>query len=88
MIQLTNGVQISENCLIQKATASVDSLSATGKLEVMQYDDRMPVAAVTLTRKAVAWAPPEGAALRVRMGKPDGWGWMIGEPSTLPSPDR
>lgn len=52
----------------------MDSLSATGKLEVMQYDDRMPVAAVTLTRKAVAWAPPEGAALRVRMGKPDGYG--------------
>ena len=74
MIELTNGVQISEDRLIQKATASVDSLSSTGKLEVMQYDDKMPVAAVTLTSKAVTWTPPEGAALRVRMGKPDGHG--------------
>lgn len=74
MIELTNGVQISEDRLIQKATASVDSLSSTGKLEVMQYDDKMPVAAVSLTSKAVTWTPPEGAALRVRMGKPDGHG--------------
>lgn len=74
MIELTNGVQISEDRLLRTATASVDSLSSTGKLEVMQYDDKMPVAAVTLTRKAVTWTPPEVAALRVRMGKPDGHG--------------
>ena len=74
MIELTNGVRISEDRLIQKVTASVDSLTSTGGLEVMQYDDKMPVAAVTLTSKAVIWTPPEGAVLRVRMGKPDGYG--------------
>ena len=74
MIQLTNGVQLPETRLIQKATASVSSLSAAGRLEVMQYDDTLPLVAVTLTNRGIHWAPPAGATLRVRMGKPDGKG--------------
>ena len=74
MIELTNGVQIQEERLIQKATASVDGLTSTGKMSVMQYDDTLPVGAVTLTSASVIWKPPEGAVLRVRMGKPDNKG--------------
>lgn len=31
----------------------------------MQYDDKMPVTAVTLTSKEVIWTPPEGVVLRL-----------------------
>lgn len=74
MIELQNGIQILEEQIVQTATASVDSLASTSKMKLMQYDDTLPIGAVTLTRKAKAWIPPGDATFRVRMGKPDGHG--------------
>ena len=72
MITLTNGVQIPENAVQLQTTAAIDGYYVTQPLRLVQYDETLPVAAVQLTYQNQPYAPPTGAELNVRMGKPDG----------------
>lgn len=74
MITLTNGVQVPENAVQLRTTASMDGYYVTQPLQLVQYDETLPVAAVQLTYQSQPYIPPTGAELNVRMNKPDGKG--------------
>lgn len=72
MITLTNGVQVPENVVQLRTTAPMDGYYVAQPLQLVQYDETLPVAAVQLTYQNQPYTPPTGAELNVRMGKPDG----------------
>ena len=72
MITLINGVQVPENAIQLRTTAPMDGYYVTQPLQLVQYDETLPVAAVQLTYQSQPYIPPTGAELNVRMGKPDG----------------
>ena len=72
MITLTNGAQVPENAVQLRTTAPMDGYYVTQPLQLVQYDETLPVAAVQLTYQNQPYIPPTGAELNVRMGKPDG----------------
>lgn len=74
MITLTNGVQVPENAVQLQTTAAIDGYYVTQPLQLVQYDETLPVAAVQLTYQSQPYIPPTGAELNVRMNKPDGKG--------------
>lgn len=74
MITLTNGVQIPENAVQLRTTAAIDGYYVIQPLQLVQYDETLPVAAVQLTYQSQPYIPPTGAELNVRMNKPDGKG--------------
>lgn len=74
MITLINGVQVPENAVQLRTTAPMDGYYVTQPLQLVQYDETLPVAAVQLTYQSQPYIPPTGAGLNVRMNKPDGKG--------------
>lgn len=72
MITLTNGAQVPENAVQLRTTAPMDGYYVTQPLQLVQYDETLPVAAVQLTYQNQPYIPSSGAELNVRMGKPDG----------------
>lgn len=72
MVSLTNGAQIPENSILFSVTAAIDNTRTSRPLQLIQYDDTLPVVAVSLTQNSKPWIPPSGATIQVRVGKPDG----------------
>lgn len=76
-ITLTNGVKVPADSLAFWRFAWMDGNGATDRpIRLVQYDDTLPVAAVTLKcydqeGQEQTYIPPTGATLRVKMRKPD-----------------
>lgn len=76
-IALTNGVKVPADSLAFWRFAWMDGNGATDRpIRLVQYDDTLPVAAVTLKYydqegQEQTYIPPTGATLRVKMRKPD-----------------
>ncbi len=76
-IALTNGVKVPADSLAFWRFAWMDGNGATDRpIRLVQYDDTLPVAAVTLKcydqeGQEQTYIPPAGATLRVKMRKPD-----------------
>lgn len=58
--------------VIHNAQVSLTDRSPASVVHVVQYDDTLPIVAVALTANGQAYTVPAGAAVNVRMKKPDG----------------
>lgn len=58
--------------IVHSTTASLTSRAPVQPVHLMQYDQAMPVIAVALTANGRPYTVPSGAAVNVRMDKPDG----------------
>lgn len=74
MITLKNGVQLPDGAVRYTRTVAMDGDAPCTPIKVVQYDNRLPVAAITLIASGTVYKPPDGAAVKVRMRKPDGHG--------------
>ena len=67
-------IEIPQTVVRFSRTAAMDGGAPCQPIRLVQYDATIPVAAVQLVENGVAYTPPEGAAISVRMRKPDGKG--------------
>lgn len=74
MITLKNGVQLPDGAVRYTRTVAMNGDAPCAPIKVVQYDNRLPVAAITLIAGGTVYKPPDGAAVKVRMRKPDGHG--------------
>lgn len=74
MITLKNGVQLPDGAVRYTRTVAMDGDAPCAPIKVVQYDNRLPVAAITLIASGTVYKPPDGATVKVRMRKPDGHG--------------
>lgn len=74
MITLKNGVQLPDGAVRYTRTVAMDGDAPCAPIKVVQYDNRLPVAAITLIASGTVYKPPDGATVKVRMSKPDGHG--------------
>ena len=74
MITLKNGVQLPDGAVQYTRTVAMDGDAPCAPIKVVQYDNRLPVAAITLIASGTVYKPPDGATVKVRMRKPDGHG--------------
>lgn len=58
--------------VVHHTQVSLTDRSPASVVHVVQYDNTLPVVAVTLTANGQAYTVPSGAAVNVRMKKPDG----------------
>ena len=58
--------------IVHSTTASLTSRAPVQPVHLVQYDQTMPVIAVALTANGQPYTVPSGAAVNVRMDKPDG----------------
>ena len=58
--------------VVHNAQVSLTDRSPASVVHVVQYDDTLPIVAVALTANGQAYTVPSGAAVNVRMKKPDG----------------
>lgn len=58
--------------ILHNTAASLTDRSPTAPVHLVQYDQAVPVIAVSLTEKDSQYTVPSGAAVNVRMDKPDG----------------
>lgn len=57
-----------------KRVVAMDGGAPCSPIQLVQYDNTIPVAAVQLVENGVAYTPPADAAIKVRMRKPDNKG--------------
>ena len=67
-------IEIPQTAVRFSRTAAMDGGAPCQPIRLVQYDATIPVAAVQLVENGVAYTPPEGASISVRMRKPDGKG--------------
>lgn len=58
--------------VVHNAQVSLTDRSPASVVHLVQYDDTLPIVAVALTANGHAYTVPSGAAVNVRMKKPDG----------------
>ena len=58
--------------VVHNAQVSLTDRSPASVVHLVQYDDTLPIVAVALTANGQAYTVPAGAAVNVRMKKPDG----------------
>ena len=58
--------------VVHNAQVSLTDRSPASVVHVVQYDNTLPIVAVALTANGQAYTVPSGAAVNVRMKKPDG----------------
>lgn len=58
--------------VVHNAQVSLTDRSPASVVHLVQYDDTLPIVAVALTANGQAYTVPSGAAVNVRMKKPDG----------------
>lgn len=61
-----------ENSIVHSTSASLTSRSPSDPVHLVQYDDTLPMVAVALTSNSQPYTVPSGAAVNVRLAKPDG----------------
>lgn len=61
-----------ENSIVHSTSVSLTSRSPSDPVHLVQYDDTLPMVAVALTSNSQPYTVPSGAAVNVRLAKPDG----------------
>lgn len=61
-----------KNSIVHSTSASLTSRSPSDPVHLVQYDDTLPMVAVALTSNSQPYTVPSGAAVNVRLAKPDG----------------
>lgn len=61
-----------ENSIVHSTSVSLTSRSPSDPVHLVQYDDTLPMVAVALTSNGQLYTVPSGAAVNVRLAKPDG----------------
>lgn len=61
-----------ENSIVHSTSVSLTNRSPNEPVHLVQYDDTLPMVAVTLTSNGQLYTVPSGAAVNVRLAKPDG----------------
>ncbi len=64
-------IEILDTSIRFRRTVAMDGGAPCQPIRLVQYDATIPVAAVQLIENGTAYTPPEGAAISVRMRKPD-----------------
>lgn len=60
------------NSIVHSTSVSLTSRSPSDPVHLVQYDDTLPIVAVALTSNGQPYTVPSGAAVNVRLAKPDG----------------
>lgn len=61
-----------ENSIVHSTSVSLTNRSPSEPVHLVQYDDTLPIVAVALTSNGQPYTVPSGAAVNVRLAKPDG----------------
>lgn len=61
-----------ENSIVHSTSVSLTNRSPSEPVHLVQYDDTLPMVAVALTSNGRPYTVPSGAAVNVRLAKPDG----------------
>lgn len=61
-----------ENSIVHSTSVSLTNRSPSEPVHLVQYDDKLPLVAVALTSNSQPYTVPSGAAVNVRLAKPDG----------------
>ena len=61
-----------ENSIVHSTSVSLTNRSPSAPVHLVQYDDTLPIIAVALTSNSQPYTVPSGAAVNVRLAKPDG----------------
>lgn len=61
-----------ENSIVHNTSVSLTNRSPSEPVHLVQYDDTLPIVAVALTANGQPYTVPSGAAVNVRLAKPDG----------------